>query len=130
METMTSDTGDGMARLVGSLVKRPDNDAELEDALSVQIAQIAGAPVRVLGVAAIDGRPVPLAVMAASEDARTVAVALLEGYGFQVVSACTHPPAELPVIWTDGPALDPDYPAGEWWAWLDRAATAEHRKAA
>jgi len=122
---------DAMQTLVVKLVEKPDNDTELEDELSTQMAALCGVAVRVMGVAATEGRPVPLAVMAASEDARTVACAMLEDYGYQVVSARTHPPAELPVIWTaTGPTRDPAYPDGEWWAWLDRVATAAIRKAA
>ena len=130
--TKMKDTDDGMGRLLGMLAMRPkpSNDTELEEALSGQLSEIAGAAVRVMGVASADGRPVPFAVMAASEDARTVAIALLEGYGYQVVTARTHPPALPPVIWTDGPAVDPAFPDGEWWAWLDRLDVADSRTTA
>ena len=104
-----------LTRIEAASAHHEDDDAALV-IMSGMLTELAGANVEALGFGAIDGRPVPLVVMASSAVAADVAAAALSAVGLHRVGAKVQP-ADL--------ELEPAFPDGQWLSWYERVAVVE-----
>lgn len=98
-----------------TVVALPAEHVAALDSLGATLTEMAGEAVLALGIGSYGARRVPMVIAAASEDARLVAMAMLEAHGYVLAAA-----SELPA---DG--IEPGFGGGYYMAWFDAAQAEE-----